>query len=167
MKKNKIKLLVMDVDGTLTDGRIYLTENGEFCKAFHVKDGYGIATILPKYDIIPVIITGRKSNILKKRCEELNIHELYQGCSDKLALLNKLAKQYHLTQNLQRKFKEIAYIGDDINDLKCILSCGVSACPNDAVEDIKKNVNYICCKEGGKGAVREFIEWLIIDSDEN
>ena len=163
MKNTKIKLFVMDVDWTLTNGHIYLSEYGELCKAFNVKDGYGISSILPQYSIIPVIITGRESTILKKRCEELKIHELYQNCLDKLAILKKLAKQYNLIQNSQGKFIEVAYIGDDLNDLPCILSCVISACPNDAINEIKKNVTYICSKKGGEGAVREFIEWLIFN----
>ena len=82
-----IKLLVMDVDGTLTDGHIYMGPDGEVMKAFDVKDGYGIAHILPRYGIIPVIITGRRSQIVERRCAELGITELYQGVGDKLERL--------------------------------------------------------------------------------
>ena len=161
MEKHKITLLVMDVDGTLTDGHIYISEEGEVYKVFDVKDGYGISTLLPQYGIIPVIITGRKSKALQKRCEELKIYELYQDCSDKFILLKNIASRYHLEQNKQRKFNHIAYIGDDLNDLSCISSCEISACPSDAVDRIKENVQFICSKKGGHGAVREFIEWLI------
>lgn len=148
----KIKLLVMDVDGTLTDGKIYMGENGEVMKAFNVKDGYAIAHMLPEMGIIPVIITGRKSKIVENRAKELGITELYQGVGDKLAQLKKVAEKYNASP------EEIAYIGDDLNDLECIKYCGVTACPADAVEEIKQKVSCVCQSNGGKGVVREFIE---------
>ena len=147
----KIKLLVMDVDGTLTDGKIYMGENGEVMKAFNVKDGYAIAHMLPEMEIIPVIITGRKSKIVENRAKELGIIELYQGVGDKLAQLKKVAEKYNAAP------EEIAYIGDDLNDLACIEYCGLTACPADAVEEVKQKVTYVCNKNGGEGAVREFI----------
>lgn len=150
----KIKMLVMDVDGTLTDGKIYIGENGEIMKAFNVKDGYAIVH-LKDYDITPVIITGRKSKIVEMRAKELKITELHQGVSDKLTLLKEIAKSYNVNQ------EEIAYIGDDLNDLECIEYCGLSACPSDAVDLIKDKVNYICKQNAGNGAVREFIEYLV------
>ena len=148
----KKKLLVMDVDGTLTDGKIYMGENGEVMKAFNVKDGYAIAHMLPEMGIIPVIITGRKSKIVENRAKELGITELYQGVGDKLAQLKIVAEKYNATP------EEIAYIGDDLNDLECIEFCGVTACPVDAVEKVKKTVNLVCNKKAGEGAVRDFIE---------
>lgn len=148
----KIKLLVMDVDGTLTDGKIYMGENGEVMKAFNVKDGYAIAHMLPELGIIPVIITGRKSKIVENRAKELGITELYQGVGNKLAQLKKVAEKYKASP------EEIAYIGDDLNDLECVEFCGVTACPADAVEEIKQKVSCVCQSNGGKGAVREFIE---------
>ena len=148
----KIKLLVMDVDGTLTDGKIYMGENGEVMKAFNVKDGYAIAHMLPEMGIIPVIITGRKSKIVENRAKELGITELYQGVGDKLAQLKKVAEKCNASP------EEIAYIGDDLNDLECIKYCGVTACPADAVEEIKQKVSCVCQSNGGKGVVREFIE---------
>ena len=148
----KIKLLVMDVDGTLTDGKIYMGENGEVMKAFNVKDGYAIAHMLPEMGIIPVIITGRKSKIVENRAKELGITELYQGVGDKLAQLKKVAEKYNASP------KEIAYIGDDLNDLECIEYCGVTACPADAVEEVKRIATYVCKKNGRDGAVREYID---------
>ena len=148
----KIKLLVMDVDGTLTDGKIYMGENGEVMKAFNVKDGYAIAHMLPEMGIIPVIITGRKSKIVENRAKELGITELYQGVGDKLVQLKIVAEKYNAAP------EEIAYIGDDLNDLECIEFCGVTACPVDAVEKVKKTVNLVCNKKAGEGAVRDFIE---------
>ena len=147
----KIKLFVMDVDGTLTDGKIYMGENGEVMKAFNVKDGYAIAHMLPEMGIIPAIITGRKSKIVENRAKELGITELYQGVGDKLAQLKKVAEKYNASP------EEIAYIGDDLNDLACIEYCGVTACPADAVEEVRQVVPFICKNNGGEGAVREFI----------
>lgn len=149
-----IKLFVMDVDGTLTDGSIYIGENGEIMKAFNVKDGYGIAQILPRIGITPVIITGRESEIVKRRASELGIVHLYQGVSDKLSVLKQIAFETNTSP------EEIAYIGDDLNDLECIEFCGATACPADSVSDVLREVDYICNANGGKGAIREFIEHL-------
>ena len=151
----KIKMLVMDVDGTLTDGKIYIGDKGEVMKAFDVKDGYAIAHILPENNIVPVIITGRSSSIVKERAKELKITELYQGVSDKLIQLKIIAEK------MQCKSEEIAYIGDDVNDLTCINYCDITGCPNDAVDNVKHTVKYVCQKKGGRGAVREFVEWIL------
>lgn len=148
-----IRMLVMDVDGTLTDGKIYITENGEFMKAFDVKDGYAIIH-LKENGIIPVIITGRHSKIVEKRAAELKIDDVYQGVPNKLNKLKEIAEKYCL------KSSEIAYIGDDINDLECMQWCGLSACPNDAYFRVKTEVNYCCNKNSGFGAVREFIDYF-------
>lgn len=148
----KIKLLVMDVDGTLTDGKIYMGENGEVMKAFNVKDGYAIAHMLPEMGIIPIIITGRKSDIVEKRARELRISELYQGIENKLAQLKIVAEKYKANP------EEISYIGDDLNDLECIEFCGITACPADAVDEVKQRVTYVCKNAGGDGALREFIK---------
>lgn len=147
-----IKMLVMDVDGTLTDGRIYIGAEGEVMKAFDVRDGYAIAHLLPEMGIMPVIITGRSSRIVAQRAKELKITELYQGISDKLKQLKVVAHKYGVSA------EEIAYIGDDLNDLDCINYCGVTACPQDAMGEVKQQVQYICERDGGRGAVREFIE---------
>lgn len=147
----KIKMLVMDVDGTLTDGHIYVGTEGEMMKAFHVQDGYGIAHILPRFGITPVIITGRSSRIVEKRAGELKISHLHQGIGDKLSKLREVAEELGVAA------KEIAYIGDDVNDLDCIHWCGCTACPADAVPEVLAVVDYVCKREGGRGAVREFI----------
>lgn len=150
----KIKILAMDVDGTLTDGTVFVSSTGEFCKGFNVKDGYGIAHILPSVGIVPVIITGRISDIVKKRAEELSVTEIYQGVSDKLTVLEKVAKKYGAT------LEEVAYIGDDLNDLDCIVRVGRSACPSDAAREVAKEADHLCGLPGGRGAVREFIDLL-------
>lgn len=151
MEQNKIRLLVMDVDGTLTDGQIYIGPDGEHMKAFHAQDGYAIAHILPELGIEPAIITGRSSRIVEKRAAELKITHLYQGVGDKLAKLKELAAQLGL------EGERVAYIGDDVNDLDCIRWCGLTACPADAVPEVLEAVDYVCSREGGRGAVREFV----------
>lgn len=152
---NKIKFLVMDVDGTLTDGKIYIGNTGEMMKAFNIKDGCGIHDIVLPAGIIPVIITGRNSKILENRCRELGISEVYQGISNKLVKLGELVNDLSL----------VAYIGDDINDLSCMRAVkeagGIIGCPADAVESVQMVSDYICKKNGGSGAVREFIDWII------
>lgn len=150
----KIKLLVMDVDGTLTDGRIYIGSQGEVMKAFDVRDGFAIAHILPQLGIVPVIITGRSSSIVEQRAKELRILELYQGVQDKLSKLKDVAGKFNASS------EEIAYVGDDLNDLECIRYCGFSACPADAISEIAKEVDYICKHNGGRGAVRDLIDKL-------
>lgn len=151
-------MLVMDVDGTLTDGCIYIGVDGEVMKAFDVKDGYGIVQIRNK-GILPVIITGRTSPIVEKRADELGISELHQGIHNKLEKLKEIAKKYDI------KAEEIAYIGDDLNDLECINYCSLTACPGDAMEDIMSSVSYVCKKSGGRGAVREFIDKKVLKWD--
>ncbi len=150
-----IKLFVMDVDGTMTDGHIYIGSSGEMMKAFDVKDGYAIYHMLPAHNIVPVIITGRSSEIVATRAKELKITELHQGVSDKLAVLAAVAAKYNVTPD------QIAYIGDDLNDLDAMSYCGLSACPADAVPEVLDTVKYICKYNGGRGAVREFVEHVI------
>lgn len=150
----KIKLLAMDVDGTLTDGRIYIGSTGEVMKAFDVKDGYAIAQMLPAMGITPAIITARQSEIAARRAEEICVAHLYQGVSDKRKKLEELINLLDLNPD------EVAFIGDDLGDLSCIAYCGCSACPADAVQEVKAQVGYVCQKEGGRGAVREFVDYL-------
>ena len=150
-----IKYLVMDVDGTLTDGKIYMGNDGEVMKAFNIKDGCGIHDILIPAGITPVIITGRSSKILENRCKELGITNLHQG------IRNKIEKLLTITTDLST----VAYIGDDINDLSCIKpikeASGLVGCPADAVQKVKDLSDFISTRNGGDGAVREFIEWLL------
>lgn len=159
MEKAKIKMLVMDVDGTLTDGKVYIGKQGEIFKSFSVKDGCGIKDILPALNILPVILTGRKSEIVEHRSAELNIANVYQGCRDKAAKLIEIAESYHFSLK-NGVYTEIAYIGDDILDLEAMRMCSVRACPQDAVEEIKGIANFICNCRAGDGAVRELIEYL-------
>ena len=152
---SKIKILVMDVDGTLTDGKIYVGDHGEVFKAFHVRDGYRLIN-MEKYNIIPVIITGRKSEILAKRAAELRIEEVHQGVEDKLLILDEIISRYQLT------YENVAYIGDDINDIDCMKACYLKACPADAMDEVIGVVDYVCKSNGGNGAVREFIDLIVL-----
>lgn len=153
-KKKDIKVLVMDVDGTLTDGKINMSESGELYKSFHVKDGYGIAHVLKEKGIIPVVITGRTSGILSRRCGELGIKNIYQNVENKIEVLKKIMSDMNLSK------ENIAYIGDDLNDLECMRESEVVGCPADAVPGIKSIADFISGKNGGDGAVREFIDWI-------
>lgn len=154
-----IKYLIMDVDGTLTDGKIYMGPNGEAMKAFSVKDGYVFNFILKPRNIIPVVITARTSSIVEQRCEELGITEIYQGKVNKLAVLKEIVGDNGLG--------ECAYFGDDVIDLNCMKPIkeagGIVACPRDAVLEVKVISDYICLNKAGEGALREFAEWLVAD----
>lgn len=152
---HKISALLMDVDGTLTDGRVHISAAGECFKSFHVKDGYGIRWLLPQNAIIPVIVTGRISEIVAHRARELGISAVYQGIADKAACVQEISAA------LRIPLKEMAFIGDDLNDLSAMRLCGVRGCPADAVGDVRAVSDFISEKPGGQGAVREFIEWLI------
>lgn len=147
----------MDVDGTLTDGKIYIGNKGKLFKAFDVKDGYAIHYILLKHKIIPVIIIGRKSEMLEKRCREIGIDLLYQGIDDKVAQLREIVGD--------KPLGNVAYIDDDLNDLNCMVEIqkegGFVGCPSDAVKEIKEIADFQSSKSGGNGAVREFIEEII------
>lgn len=155
MDKNKIKYLVMDVDGTLTDGKVYMGNNGEVCKAFNIKDGCGIKDIAVPFGLIPIIISGRQSNIVINRCEELGISEIHQKVD------NKTEKLLEIVTDLSR----VAFIGDDINDLPCMNEIkkagGIVGCPKDAAKTVIQCADYVTERRGGEGAVRDFIEWLI------
>lgn len=149
-----IKIVVMDVDGTLTDGKIYIGSQGELMKAFNVKDGLGIAK-LHSFGIVPAIITGRESDILLVRSKELKITDLYQGVEDKVLKLKELAEKYNCD------LSQIAYIGDDENDIDCMKLCGIKGCPSDAIDSVKKVAGFVSSNSGGNGAVREFIEYIL------
>lgn len=150
----RIKALVMDVDGTLTDGGLYIGNDGEIAKRFHVKDGYAIHDLLPKMGIIPIIITGRKSEIVLCRCKELGITRIVQGSKDKVVSLKEVLARECID------LEETAYIGDDINDLECMKLVGLCGCPNDAAREIISISDYVTSCTGGNGAVREFVEWM-------
>lgn len=153
-----VKLFVMDVDGTLTDGKIYIGNSGEEIKAFNVKDGYAVHNLLKGNNVKTAILTGRKSNIVEIRAKELEVDFCIQGVKNKLDELNRLIDKLEISA------KEIAFIGDDIPDMDCIKMCGYTACPHDAVQEVKDAVDYVCMASGGEGAVREFAERILNES---
>lgn len=155
-----IKLLIMDVDGTLTDGKINISSNGELFKSFSVKDGYGIVETIKK-GIIPIILTGRVSEIVSYRAKELKIQDIRQGISNKLEELQKIMNEYKVSR------EEIAYVGDDLNDLGIFEFLKYTFAPNDSYKDIKQLAYKVLENNGGNGAVREAIDEIYIINSEN
>jgi 3-deoxy-D-manno-octulosonate 8-phosphate phosphatase (KDO 8-P phosphatase) len=168
-KAKKIKLLLTDNDGVLTDTGVYYSENGEELKRFSIRDGMGVERLRELAGVETSIITGELSGSVKKRAEKLQISELHLGIKDKAAELEKIMA----VRNLQPY--EIAYIGDDSNDIECLRAVGLSGCPGDALPFVRKVSDYICENKGGHGAFREFAELIISakvkkkkkDDDEN
>ncbi len=150
-----IELLVLDVDGTLTDGAIIHTNDGDESKSFDVKDGLAVASWTKKLGKKAAIITGRNSKVVEKRAAELQVSHLFQGIDAKEEVIEIILKEESL------KWENVAIIGDDLNDYKMLKKAGLSFCPNDAVEDIRSLVNVVCKKNGGHGAVREMIEYIL------
>ena len=152
--KNKcknIKIILTDVDGVLTDGGRYYSEKGEALKKFHVRDGMGI-NILLRNGIKTIIVTKENSKITKKWAKEMNITKVISNAIKKEDNLPKICKEFSVSK------KEIAYIGDDVNDFNLLQIVGFSAVPSDANENIKGTVDYICSKKGGDGAFREIAD---------
>jgi len=149
-----IELIVLDVDGTMTDSRITYSENGDEIKSFNVKDGLAIAS-WRKLGRQVAIITGRSSNIVARRAKELRIEHFYQGIENKKEVLEALLEKLDLTM------ENVAAIGDDLNDLQMLKSAKISFVPRDASAYVDKMATVILSKKGGNGAVREMIEYLI------
>lgn len=150
----KIKLIVIDVDGTLSDGRFFVLPNGEVIKSFDVKDGTGIV-FAGLAGIKTAIITGKTAETVRKRAEELNIDDYYEGVVDKTKPFLELLDKYGLTK------EEAAYIGDDIGDAEVMGMVGFSAAVGDAHPLIKRISHYIAKRYGGRGAVREVIDFIL------
>ena len=149
-----IELIVLDVDGTMTDSRITYTENGDEIKSFNVKDGLAIAS-WRKLGRQVAIITGRNSDIVARRAKELHIEHFYQGIENKKEVLEELLEKLDLTM------ENVATIGDDLNDLRMLKASKISFVPRDASAYVDKIATVILSKKGGDGAVREMIEYLI------
>lgn len=150
-----IKLIVLDVDGTMTDSRITYSENGDEIKSFNVKDGLAIAS-WRKLGRQVAIITGRTSQIVARRAQELHIEHFYQGIHNKKEVLESLLEKLDLTM------ENVAAIGDDLNDLQMLKAAEISFVPRDASAYVDKIADVILTKTGGDGAVREMIENLIV-----
>ena len=149
-----IRLLVMDVDGVMTDGKITYTSDGQELKSFNIKDGLGIKRAQAS-GIETAIITGRKSPMVERRARELGIAHLVQGREDKLAALSDLVGQLNLSLD------QVAYIGDDLPDLTAIESVKLGACPADAATEVKSKANWVSTRSGGDGCVRELCDLLV------
>lgn len=150
----KIKFLLLDVDGVMTDGGVYYTEEGGEMKKFNIQDGYGIVKA-KKLGLEVGIITGRVSKIVERRAAELGIREVHQNLEDKLGAYTQIKSKLGLSDG------EVAYIGDDEFDLPVLRIVGFSAAPADAVDCVRKEVDYVCRREGGRGAVREVIDKIL------
>ena len=159
-KAKKIKLLLTDCDGVLTDAGVYYGLNGEELKKFSIRDGMGVERLFKLVKVETGIISGETSLSLQKRADKLKITELHLGIKSKVDLLEDIKSRKKI------KSSEIAYIGDDVNDLDIIKKIGLSACPNDAMDMVKQKVQYVCSEKGGQGAFREFAE-LIISAKKN
>lgn len=153
-KFKKIRCIVLDVDGVLTDGTILVTESGEFLRSFNVKDGYAIQLAV-KRGLKVFVISGGQSKGVLERMKRLGVDQIHLGISNKLSLLQKISSSEGL------KPDEILFVGDDIPDLESMRWCGVSVCPADAAEDIKKISSFISPFKGGKGVVRDIIEKIL------
>lgn len=150
----KIKLIIFDVDGVMTDGSITYDEDGKEYKTFNAKDGHGIVR-MNNAGFITAIITARNNGTVKQRAENLNITELYQGYKHKLPALEELKKKYNLS------LQNIAYMGDDLPDICVLAGVGLAACPADAVKEVQEICNFKSAYCGGKGAVRELCDYIL------
>ncbi|CVK19963.1 KdsC family phosphatase [Sporomusa sphaeroides] len=150
----QVKLIIFDVDGVLTGGHIIFGQEGEALKAFHCQDGMGIS-LAHKAGLKTAIITGRNSEIVRRRGTELNIGDIHQGAADKVTAMQELIKKHALTP------EQIAYVGDDINDLPVMVQIGFPCAVANAVAEVKAVARYISGRPGGDGAVREIIEHIL------
>ncbi len=155
-KASKIKMVVFDVDGVMTDGSITYDENGVEYKTFNVKDGQGIVR-LTKAGIITAIITARNNSTVKHRFENLGMTRLFMGQSDKMLALKQLLEEFNLD------LSQVAYMGDDIPDIPVLKEVGLSSCPYDAIDEVKDICHFISTKNGGRGAVRELTDLIYLN----
>lgn len=152
--RHKIKLILVDVDGTLTDGGMYYSASGEMLKKFNTKDAKGLE-ILQNRGIRVAIVTSENSDIVTARARKLGIEHCYLGIKDKMVVLNKLCSELNISYN------ETGFIGDDINDIECMKSVGYSACPVDAQQEVKSVSSYVSIFMAGNGAVRDICNHII------
>ena len=153
-KAGKIKLLILDVDGVLTDGQIIINDHGEEIKFFDVKDGLGLKMLMSDR-VVVALVTGRKSLVVKHRAEDLGIKEVHQGVADKKAICRQLIKNAGLNK------EEVCCMGDDLPDLAMFAEAGLRIAVADGVGEIREAADIITRNKGGHGAVREVCELLI------
>ena len=153
-KARSIKLIIFDVDGTLTDGKIYMGAQGELMKSFSARDGMGI-NLAHKSGLKTAIITGRSSEIVANRARELKISAVWQGADDKRSAYNEAKERFQVTD------AEVAYVGDDLNDLPLLSQVGLACAVGDAMPEVKNICSLVADSAGGNGAVREILEYII------
>tara|TARA_B100000315_G_C14572339_1_gene586232 strand:- start:1073 stop:1606 length:534 start_codon:yes stop_codon:yes gene_type:complete len=153
-KIRRIRLVAMDVDGVLTDGGMYYSESGDEMKKFHSQDGMGIK-LLQSAGIITSFVTSEQTNLVQRRGNRLQVHEIYQGTFEKKNVLSELCTKYNLSM------EDVAFIGDDINDLDALKYVGFSVAPSNAVLAVREIVDFICECNGGAGAVREMSDLIL------
>ena len=150
----RIRLLATDVDGVLTDAGMYYSESGDEMKKFNTRDGMGIK-LLQRAGIITALVTQERTKLVAWRGEKLMIPEVHQGIMDKLSLVREMAQRHGLSLD------EVAYIGDDVNDVETLKAVGFSATPADGMPQAIAEVDYVCAKKGGEGVVREIVEMIL------
>ena len=150
----RIRLFATDVDGVLTDAGMYYTESGEEFKKFNTRDGMGIK-LLQRAGLVTALITQEETKLVARRGEKLTIPEVHQRVHDKLGALRDIAARHHFTLD------EVAYMGDDVNDLEALKSVGFSATPADGLLPVRRAVDYVCRQKGGEGAVREVVDMIL------
>ena len=153
-KFKEIKLVLTDVDGVLTDGGMYYTTEGDIMKKFHARDGMGV-TLLRKHNIPTILITKEKTKMVKQWAAKMKVEKLYDGIIKKNMILDKVCKTFNL------KSDEIAYIGDDVNDVPLLKVVCLAVTPNVGTKEAKSVSHYICKLKGGEGAFREFADLII------
>ena len=153
-KCKKIKIVLTDVDCVLTDGGMYYTEKGDIMKKFHTRDGMGI-TLLRQNKIPTIVITKEKTKFVKQWSKKMKVGKLYDGVQKKDKAINEICDNYNV------KTEEVAFIGDDVNDIQLLKKVGLSATPADGIEKVRKICDYICSTKGGEGAFREFVDLIL------
>ncbi|MBA4717703.1 MAG: HAD-IIIA family hydrolase [Nitrosopumilus sp.] len=153
-KCKKIKIVLTDVDGVLTDGGMYYTDKGDIIKKFFVRDGMGV-TLLRKKNIPTIIVTKEKTKIVREWAKRMKIEKVFGGVIQKELILDKIYEKYNVTPS------QIAYIGDDVNDVELLKKVGLSLAPLDCVNEVKKEVDYICKRNSGQGAFRELADMIV------
>jgi len=159
-KCKKIKIVITDVDGVLTDGGMYYTKDGDVMKRFHTRDGMGVS-LLRKNKISTIIVTKESTPMVREWAKKMKVIKLYDGAEQKEQIIESVCSEFKV------KSEELAYIGDDVNDIVLLSKIGFSAVPRDAISDAKKTADYICKTDGGKGALREIADLILVSQGLN
>lgn len=156
----EIRLFATDVDGVLTDAGMYYSESGDEWKKFNTRDGMGIK-LLQRAGLVTAIVTQERTRLVARRAEKLAIPELHQGVMDKVSVIRDMALRHGIS------LKQVAYIGDDVNDIDALKAVGLSAAPADGLPQVLEIVDYVCRQKGGEGAVRELAEMILLSRHES